>query len=149
MRASKERSETKSYQQHLFLEEFSLLTTSDGSSNTLPPFDCKILWNNLCDWLLIHIGSVYIKLILLKLKIENWKHYSKIIFKCVKSTVGLIFNEKVAEKWSLWVPLIVHGCIVHERIGQQLRLKKKKAWKCARAENVDVDVYPNGYIVFN
>ena len=24
-------------------------------------------------------------------------------------TVGLIFNEKVAEKWSLWVPCTIHG----------------------------------------
>ena len=48
-------------------------------------------------------GFVWIELILLKLKIENWKHYSKIIFKCVNSAVGPIFNEKVAEKWNLWV----------------------------------------------
>ena len=34
---------------------------------------------------------------------ENWKHCSKIIFKCVNSAVRLIFNEKVVEKWSLWV----------------------------------------------
>ena len=27
-----------------------------------------------------------------KLKTENWKHYSKIIFKCVNSIVGPIFN---------------------------------------------------------
>ena len=42
-------------------------------------------------------------------EIENWKHYSKIIFKCVNSTVGPIFNEKVAEKWNLWVSCTVHG----------------------------------------
>ena len=34
---------------------------------------------------------------------ENWKYCSKIIFKCVNSIVGPIFNEKVAEKWNLWV----------------------------------------------
>ena len=50
---------------------------------------------------------------------ENWKHYSKIIFKCVNSAVGPIFNEKVAEKWSLWVP-----CIVHETHGTD-----KRGWK--------------------
>ena len=49
------------------------------------------------------LGSVWIQL-----KTENWKlktekHCSKIIFKCVNSTVRLIFNEKVAEKWNLWV----------------------------------------------
>ena len=32
------------------------------------------------------------------MKIENRKHCSKIIFKCVYSAVGPIFNEKVAEK---------------------------------------------------
>ena len=36
-------------------------------------------------------------------KIENWKHCSKIIFKCVNSAMRPIFNEKVVEKWSLWV----------------------------------------------
>ena len=40
---------------------------------------------------------------------ENWKHCSKIIFKCVNSTAGPIFNEKVAEKWYLWVSYTVHG----------------------------------------
>ena len=38
-----------------------------------------------------------------KLKTENEKHCSKIIFKCVNSIVGPIFNEKVVEKWNLWV----------------------------------------------
>ena len=48
-------------------------------------------------------GSVWIGLILLKLKIYCWNHCSKIIFKCVNSTRGPIFNEKVAKKWNLWV----------------------------------------------
>ena len=51
--------------------------------------------------LLNDVESVWIELILLKLKTENWKYCSKIIFKCVNSTVGPIFNEKVAEKWNL------------------------------------------------
>ena len=50
-----------------------------------------------------HIESVWIRLILLKLKTYCWNHYSKIIFKYVNSTVGPIFNEKVAKKWNLWV----------------------------------------------
>ena len=33
-----------------------------------------------------------------KLKLKTEKYCSKIIFKCVNSTVGPIFNEKVAEK---------------------------------------------------
>ena len=38
----------------------------------------------------------------LLLKTENWKYCSKIIFKCVNSTMEPVFNEKVAEKCSLW-----------------------------------------------
>ena len=34
---------------------------------------------------------------------ENWKHCSKIVFKCVNSAVGPIFNEKIDKKWNLWV----------------------------------------------
>ena len=48
-------------------------------------------------------GSVWIGLILLKLKTYCWNHCSKIIFKCVNSIVGPIFNEKVVKKWNLWV----------------------------------------------
>ena len=40
---------------------------------------------------------------MLKLKTYCWNHCSKIIFKCINSTVGPIFNEKVAKKWNLWV----------------------------------------------
>ena len=35
-------------------------------------------------------GPFGLNLLLLKLKAENWKHYSKIIFKCVNSIVGLV-----------------------------------------------------------
>ena len=48
-------------------------------------------------------GSVWIGLILLKLKTYCWNHCSKIIFKCVNSAVGPIFNEKIDKKWNLWV----------------------------------------------
>ena len=41
--------------------------------------------------------------------VENWKHCSKIIFKCVNSIVGPIFNESLCEKRGLWVPWAVHG----------------------------------------
>ena len=43
-----------------------------------------------------HLGSVWIPLIA-----ENWKHYSKIIFKYVNSIVGPIFNVYFAEKRGL------------------------------------------------
>ena len=43
----------------------------------------------------------WIELILLKLKTENWKHCSKIIFKYVNNAIGPIFNEKIDKKWNL------------------------------------------------
>ena len=42
-----------------------------------------------------YLGSVWIEIILLKLKTENWKHCSKIIFKCVNSIVGPILMKKL------------------------------------------------------
>ena len=59
--------------------------------------------NKLVCLALLRIGSVWIGLILLKLKTYCWNHCSKIIFKCVNSTVGPIFNEKIDKKWNLWV----------------------------------------------
>ena len=44
---------------------------------------------------------------------ENWKHCSKIIFKCVNSTVGSIFNENNCWKVEFVNPWIVHGYTVH------------------------------------
>ena len=39
----------------------------------------------------VHLDRTYFA------EIENWKHYNKIIFKCMNSVMGPIFNEKVAE----------------------------------------------------
>ena len=68
-----------------------------------------------------HLGSVWIGLILLKLKIYCWNHCSKIIFKCVNNTVRPIFNEKVAKKWNFWVheQYMMH-CLLQK--SQHLRL---------------------------
>ena len=74
---------------------------------------------------------------------ENWKHCSKIIFKCVNSAVWPIFNEKVAEKWNLWVYeqctdalftgksqhlrlLFMHCSLNSSRIPPKTREKKRK-----------------------
>ena len=35
---------------------------------------------------------------------KNWKHYNKIIFKCINSVMRPIFNESFAEKRGLWIP---------------------------------------------
>ena len=75
---------------------------------------CHILYNTHLLYTFYHmnwnfnlkkndLGSVWIGLILLKLKNYCWNYCSKIIFKCVNSAVGPIFNEKIDKKWNLWV----------------------------------------------
>ena len=39
---------------------------------------------------------------------KNWKHGSKIIFKCMNGVVGPIFNECLCEQRGLWVPWRMH-----------------------------------------
>ena len=39
------------------------------------------------DLLIFRLNTIYFA--------ENWKHCNKIIFKCVNSTMGPIFNEKI------------------------------------------------------
>ena len=55
------------------------------------------------SWLL---GSVWILFIAKDCKLKNC---SKIIFKCVNSAVGPIFNESLARKKGLWVSWTVYG----------------------------------------
>ena len=52
---------------------------------------------------MLQFEPIWIELILLKLKIKNWKYCNKIIFKCVNSIMRPIFNEKIVEKWNLWL----------------------------------------------
>ena len=51
----------------------------------------------------VHLDTTYL------LKTENWKHCSKIIFKCVNSAIEPIFNESFVEKRDLWVLWTMHG----------------------------------------
>ena len=74
---------------------------------------------------------------------ENWKHCSKIIFKCVNSAMRPIFNESFTEKRGLWVPWTVHR--THwKSMKHSSQKKKKKRMKCRRWTQT---LYPNGYIV--
>ena len=68
-----------------------------------------------------NLGSVWIGLILLKLKTYCWNHCSKIIFKYVNSAVGPIFNEKIDKKWNLWVRKQCTDALFTEK-SQHLRL---------------------------
>ena len=68
-----------------------------------------------------------------KLKTENWKHCSKIIFKCVNSIVGLMNSAwTVREQYmnSVWIVFFVPCTVI---LLFTCREKKKKAWK-RRAE---------------
>ena len=73
---------------------------------------------------------------------ENSKHCSKIIFKCVNSTVELIFNEKVDKKWSLWVREKCTSALftVEKSTKPARRKKKKKNLTTRKVESVNVDV---------
>ena len=75
---------------------------------------------------------------------ENWKHYSKIIFKCVNSTVRPIFNEVLLKKNrfvslmnSAWDPLKKHKTLFY---------KKKETQTLAVSS---ISKYPNRYLDCN
>ena len=65
--------------------------------------------------------TVWIGLILLKLKTYCWNYCSKIIFKYVNNTEGPIFNEKIDKKWNLWVHKQCTDALFTEK-SQHLRL---------------------------
>ena len=85
----------------------------------------------------VHLDRTYFA------KIENWKHCNKVIFKCVNSVMGPIFNEKVTEKWSLWVHEQCTGALFTGEFVNNCGWNTKKK----KAENVDVDVYPNPHYI--
>ena len=72
------------------------------------------------------------------MKIENRKHCSKIIFKCVYSAVGPIFNEKVAEK-----------CVNSNFCppAEVQRKKKKKSRNTSLAKRRCYNLYPNHTLI--
>ena len=77
----------------------------------------------------------------------NWKHCGEIIFKCVNSAVGSIFNEKVAEKCNLWDLWIVHGAlfIVDKSTIANWIKKKKKNRNAEQKRKRQNQCNPNGY----
>ena len=74
------------------------------------------------------LGSVWIQLILLKLKTENWKHHSKIIFKYMNSIVRPILMKKLLES-GICESVNSAPCTVHRKKVNKCRLKKKKEKK--------------------
>ena len=74
---------------------------------------------------------------LLLLKTENWKHCSKIIFKCVNSIVGPIFNIFLIREQCMHSVWTVYTLFITVKIvsqSQQMREKKKeqKTWTYKR-----------------
>ena len=57
-----------------------------------------------------------------KLKLKTEKYYSKKFFECVNSIMGPIFNEKVAEKWNLWVCEQCTVCTDRLKRGRKVKL---------------------------
>ena len=75
------------------------------------------------------MGPFRLNLLLLKLKTKKWKHYSKIIFTCVNSTVGpfLIFLNA----WTVHA-LFINSVFCLWKVNK-CRLKKRgKHWKWKR-----------------
>ena len=105
------------YQTTLFIVSFFCISSSSSSLCSTKLLSLSVFF--LC--LLIFFGSVWIGLILLKLKTYCWNHCSKIIFKCVNNTVGPIFNEKIDKKWNLWVREQCTDALFTEK-SQHLRL---------------------------
>ena len=113
-----------------FSTSFSIRTTQPNGSETHELSDQS------------YKRCVWIELILLKLKTENWKHYSKIIFKYVNSDVGPIFNEKIDKKNEICGPVnsayvhcslqkvnICGYCLLNSNRNTPKRVKKKKKKK--------------------
>ena len=70
------------------------------------------LWYEIMWFLFLHIRIITEGPFGYSWKLKTEKYCSKINFKYMNSIVGPIFNEKVAEKWNLWV---CEQCTVYEK----------------------------------
>ena len=73
-----------------------------------------------------------------KLKTENWKHCSKIIFKCVHSTVWPIFNM-----WTVYAQCVNSTYTVHNSKICLLKSTNAGKKKKKKAENVNAEPKPS------
>ena len=63
---------------------------------------------------------------------ENWKHCSKIIFKCVKNYFSLFFFTVHMPWYTVHVPWIVHQALVLKKKKKKNKFKMRKENKCGR-----------------
>ena len=118
-------------------------------------------------FLWVHLDIIYFcwKLKNWTLKIENWKHYSKIIFKCVNSVVGSIFNiyfflnkVLVGPINSVWIMHYVGKFLKRVnsagwksrtlRLKKKRKKKKEKSWKRKRSRRGRANADPNAQFMF-
>ena len=141
--------------------DFSVLGALHHGSSPHAFSRAHLMSMSLHDWWEVWflLGSIWIGLILLKLKIYCWNHCSKIIFKCVNNAVRPIFNEKIDKKWicgsvnsarmycsqktsqKLWLPFMYRIWTV-ATCGEKTRVKKKKKKKEGRQKQ-NPDANPN------
>ena len=102
-------------------------------------------------WFSKYVGSIRMQHILQKT--ENWKHCCKIIFKCVNSDVGPIFNISFRIKWLsvLWIVQFFY-CIVNPCAWTVLLLfirfdKNKKKGNVKLKTHMRNKPNPNGQVV--
>ena len=96
-----------------------------------------------------HLGCVWIELIFAETENWNWKHCSEIIFKCVNSVVGPIFNKKVVKN-------VICGTVNSTYMHcSQLTKSTIAGWKKKKKEeNVEkkrrrgFHCKPNGHLIF-
>ena len=81
---------------------------------------------------------VWIELIFTETENWNWKHCSEIIFKCVNSIMGSIFNKKVAKNDNLWDRKQYTYILFTVDKVNNCGLKKKKKKEENVEKNVDV-----------
>ena len=79
----------------------------------------------------------------------NWKHCSKIIFKCVNSIVRPIFNKKVAKKCNLWDrEQYTYALFTVDKVNN-CGLKKKKRGKRGEKRRRGFQLKANSHLISN
>ena len=100
-----------------FLEQICFLTwIAKNTTVALKCTECFI--KKMALTLMVRLDTAYFT--------ENWKHCSKIIFKCVNSAMRPIFNESFVEKRGLWVLWIVYGTYWKNTLLAEMRFSNKK-----------------------
>ena len=80
----------------------------------------------------------------------NWKHCNEIIFKCVNSIVGPIFNKKVTKKYNLWDrEQYIYVLFIVDKFNYcgLEKKKKKKEENVEKKRRCEFHCKPNGHAI--